>query len=292
MLLRCVMKFIIFILFALTAVSCASEQTISGCLPSYKNLDLKKLTYLDCLIFFSGEPNEDGSIKLPKKLLEQMSVKTKGIERFLCIGGWGKSKYFPAVSGDKVKRKKFINELKSLVEKYSLDGIDFDWEHPKNKKEEEAYEKLIHESSLNFKVSVAAAGWQKFTKGIFKSIYRINLMSYDHGGEHATFEKSVQDVDNFIKMGCPAKKISLGVPFYGRHVKSRQAKTYAQLKAKIKGNEDLVDGYYFNNVATLKKKAAYAKEKGLAGIMIWEIEQDCPDYTLLKTLRKALPNSK
>ena len=37
---------------------------------------------------------------------------------------------------------------------------------------------------------------------------------------------------------------------------------------------------------------AYAKEKGLAGIMIWEIEQDCPDYTLLKTLRKALPNSK
>ena len=90
-------------------------------------------------------------------------------------------------------------------------------------------------------------------------------------------------------MGCPPAKICLGVPFYGRHIEKRDAKSFISFSAELRSTEtDLHKGYYFNNQSTLKKKAEYVKKKKLAGIMIWEIEQDDSRSSLLNSLRKEL----
>jgi GH18 family chitinase len=217
-------------------------------------------------------------------------VKNFKIPVYLTIGGWAKSSHFPTVTKDRASRGPFIKKAKSIVKKYGLAGIDYDWEHPKGKAEEAAYGALIKETSeAGVKVTVAAAGWQKFDASVFKFIERINLMSYDHEKEHATLEKSKKDVESFIKMGCPVEKICLGVPFYGRHVEKRGAKSYVTFASKLKStDEDLYEGYYFNNQKILIEKAVFVKEKKLAGIMIWEIEQDDSTSTLLKTIREEL----
>lgn len=37
-----------------------------------------------------------------------------------------------------------------------------------------------------------------------------------------------------------------------------------------------VSGWYFNGPATVRRKAQWAKQHGLAGVMVWEVGQDSP----------------
>jgi hypothetical protein len=53
-------------------------------------------------------------------------------------------------------------------------------------------------------------------------------------------------------------------------------------------SSDEFEGFYFNNVTTMKKKVALAKELKINGIMIWEIELDDKDMSLLTTLKNEL----
>ena len=111
-------------------------------------------------------------------------------------------------------------------------------------------------------------------------------MSYDHPKEHSTLEMAKEDIRRFIKMGCLPEKINLGVPFYGRHIENRKAMSYNKMIVKDE-ESDIVDGYYFNNIQMLQKKSKLVKDKGLSGIMIWEIEQD-KNLKLLNTIHNAL----
>jgi chitinase len=47
-------------------------------------------------------------------------------------------------------------------------------------------------------------------------------MSYDHAGEHSTFEAAQADVQKLIAAGVPTEKLLLGSPFYGRDVNNRR----------------------------------------------------------------------
>ena len=282
------MKHLLILIILITSLQ--ADTKLVGYLPAYRNLDVEKVQLLTDLIIFSIEPQKNGQLKKDENVLKLLE-KIKGINncrKFICVGGWGKSENFKHVTLDPNVRKRFINTIEKLVKYYELDGVDYDWEHPKSKEEEKAYEMLIKETAeKGIKVSVAAAAWQKFTPEVFKHIFALNLMSYDHPEEHSTVKSAEQDIKDFIKMGCPAEKINLGVPFYGRHIKNRKAKSFNTLKIND-SKTDIIDGYYFNNIETLKKKAGLVKAGKLSGIMIWEIEQDDKDLSLLKTLRKAL----
>ena len=282
------MKQLIILLILLTSIH--ADTKLVGYLPSYRNLDIQKTNLLTDLILFSIEPQKNGLLKKDETLLTLLEkVKAvKNCRKFICVGGWGKSDNFKHVSLDPKVRKKFISTIVKFVKHYELDGVDYDWEHPKNKEEEKAYELLIKETAeQGIKVSMAAAGWQKFTPEVFKHLFAVNLMSYDHPEEHSTVKSAQADINDFVKMGCPPEKINLGVPFYGRHVKNRKAKSYNTLKV-IDKSSDIIDGYYFNNLETLRKKVSLLKKKKLSGIMIWEIEQDDKNLTLLKSLSKMI----
>ena len=278
---------LLFLAFSFTSLA---ENKLVGYLPSYRNLDLKKTSLLTDLILFSLEPQKDGSFTIDERM-EKLLTKIQDIKncrKFICVGGWGKSTSFKTICSDPEIRKKLIENIYNFIKRYKLDGVDYDWEHPKNKEEAQSYEKLIKETAdKGIKVSLAASSWQKFTPEVFKHLFAVNIMSYDHPKEHSTVEMAQKDIEKFIKMGCPPEKLNLGVPFYGRHIENRKALSFNRMFLKDR-SIDLFEGYYLNNTVTLKKKAELVKSLKLSGIMIWEIEQDDYELTLLKALHSSL----
>lgn len=86
---------------------------------------------------------------------------------------------------------------------------------------------------LNGLLTIAQAGWQRLGSRVYDSVDRVHLMAYDHDFPQATFEKSKEDVDRVMRDGCPARKLILGLPFYGRD-QQRDAMTYADMVKKQK----------------------------------------------------------
>lgn len=61
----------------------------------------------------------------------------------LSVGGWTYSPSFPAAASTPASRQTFADSCARLVEDYGLDGIDVDWEYPKNEKEAMDYVELL-----------------------------------------------------------------------------------------------------------------------------------------------------
>lgn len=53
-----------------------------------------------------------------------------GVKALLSIGGWGGSRWYSSNVGSAQNRTAFVGTVTTLVSKYSLDGLDFDWEYP------------------------------------------------------------------------------------------------------------------------------------------------------------------
>ncbi len=278
----------------------AKSPVLVGYVPAWSYEQVPETAYASVtdVIAFSVEPTREGRIEskdLPEPVLNHLVEKRKvhGFRLLLAIGGWERSSGFASVSADVGKREKFAREVKGWVEKYQLDGIDLDWEHPKDAKEARDYAALarsikraIGKEKL---VTAAMAAWQEFPPELVFALDRLHLMSYDHPREHSTKEQAVRDVEAVSFRGVPKDKIALGVPFYGRNIeKFDEAKSARDILGDSTRQGNRAGDFFFNDQPTLKEKVAYAKEQKLAGIMVWELSQDTVAGTLIDTLREAL----
>lgn len=101
----------------------------AGSFTGFNDGDLEKIdviNYAFAGISRSGELVVSSSSKLPQIVQEAHDAGTRVV---LAIGGWGVDGFSDAALTLE-SRTKFIDSILAGVDKYHLDGIDFDWEYP------------------------------------------------------------------------------------------------------------------------------------------------------------------
>ena len=158
----------------------------------------------------------------------------------------------------------FILELTNFCQEYEFDGVDYDWEFPQNENENNAYTALIVDTKEAFQeqdlmVTCALNVSQHLKFNAYVALDHIHIMSYDHNGQHSTYNEAVSDITTFKFRGIVPEKLYLGVPFYGRYITNRTAYTYSEIIASYSPAPDVdqVDEIYFNGINTIKKKTEY-----------------------------------
>ena len=173
------------------------------------------------------------------------------LEVIMAIGGWGNDGFSDAALTPR-SRYDFAREVKSWVDKYSLDGVDIDWEYPgssaagiKSRPEDRENFTLLLQALRDVLgpdawLSVAGIGDNSYIQNvdiaaIASIIDYFNLMSYDFtagatGPEGARHHSNLFNSDlaynnistdlyvqNLIDAGMPPEKILMGIGFYGRN---------------------------------------------------------------------------
>ena len=293
--LRCVIIIEISI-YILQGLLYSSDQfKIVGYLPDYRieAIDISVAEHVTDLIFFSLEPTADGRLDDSRfndnVLFKLGQIKDAyDIRIHVALGGWERSSGFAAMATNDSLRANFIQELLDFCLSYEFDGVDYDWEFPQNVSENNAYTALIVETKEAFQpfgliVTTALNVYQNLKVEAYAALDHIHVMSYDYAGQHATYNQAVSDISNFLGRGIAPEKIYLGVPFYGRHISDRTAYSYSYIidTYNPEPEVDQVADIYFNGIETIKKKTQFAINKGIGGIMIWEVGQDTRDDTSL-----------
>ena len=123
----------------------------------------------------------------------------------------------------------------------------------------------------------------------------LHIMAYDQQGtaENKNSHSSLEFAQKVVTQGkahlIPPNKLTLGVPFYGRHSVTGDWTTYEDLVQQYHPLDRSVDSIIvnkkkrrgksptiaFNGIDTIQAKTRLAVEEGLGGVMIWEVGQDC-----------------
>lgn len=317
-------KFLFLMLLVVLPMKSEANQnqfTIFGYLPEwrYHSTDIEHVCrYTTHLIFFSLEIDSKGEIttldRFPSSSLFQeiqktcISYKTKLL---ICFGGHSRSKGFSAMVLDKSLRKHFIEQLVSFLLEKGLDGVDYNWEYPRTREEWRGLFDLIKETrqlfdsiprSQSFIITVDyypdSLQEKLFAQsGVLDSLNYLHMMAYDQSGKHSTREFAEKSIQQAINIGLPRDKITLGVPFYARHMMNGEAKTYRDIahdNEKLDPARDIVEQFFFNGIDTISYKTKYALQNKIGGLMIWEVGQDLQyskDHLQEKSLLKAIYNS-
>ena len=271
---------------------------VVGYLPYYSSsaadrIDFSALTHLN--IAFAN-PDSSGNVYLEmsegtiKKLVKKCH--DNDVKAILSFGGGSISSanYNKLMRGKPEGIKQFNEKIIDFCKKYDFDGVDIDFEFIASSPAWEYFEDWI--TALKTKcdkndliLSAAVASWysDNMSQKALDCFEYITVMAYDNDGDsenHSKYEYAKSELDSYVNRGIEKKKLVLGVPFYGyRYTDSgamdwSSAASYRYLLSlgKSAAEGDYYNGYAYNGVETIKKKAELSKEYG--GIMIWELSQD------------------
>jgi chitinase len=274
--------------------SAAADFRVVGYLPEYRVARLQQLPtkLLTDLILFAIAPSPEGKIEASDRILAILPKlpRHENLRLHICIGGWAKSANFASVTADSAKRSRLVAALLTFCQTHRLHGVDVDWEFPRGPEQIANFAAFLRElrSALHLhhkQVSAAIAYHQTFSPEVYLLADYWHLMSYDNSGRHASYTHSVDHINSQRLAGLPRERLCLGLPFYGRNLKDREAYSYADI-ARLHAPAPEIDeiaGIAFNNVATIRRKVELARGRRLAGVMIWELGQDSPDHRLLRS---------
>lgn len=119
----------------------------------------------------------------------------------------------------------------------------------------------------------------------------VHCMAYDQHGPHSTMAFAQRGLD-LAEQYFPKSlnKFTLGLPFYARSVDDGSPKTYQEMEAAVGADPalDMHGRYYFNGARTIAEKTRLARDKGILGVMIWELGQDVQPLSKPNSLMTAL----
>ncbi|CAG8650069.1 6108_t:CDS:2, partial [Ambispora gerdemannii] len=179
------------------------------------------------------------------KQLGLLKRQNRHVKVSLSIGGWTWSSNFAGVAASHETRRRFVDSSIELLNDLGLDGLDVDWEYPKDKNEAKNFVQLLEE--LRHALDKCAESKNETTRYLLtaavpcgKEKYKVMrldemneyldlfyLMAYDFEGawsSHANHQTHLYGGDvstdravrYYLKQGIPSHKIILGVPMYGR----------------------------------------------------------------------------
>lgn len=185
---------------------------------------------------------------------------------------------------------KLEDSIKSVLEKYQLDGVVFDYEFPLRSKDWNAYDSFIlslrDTLGEDYKIGMSMVAWNlKQSKSAREATDFFEVMSYDlwdDDGNHATMQIAIDDIEKMVKKGYDSRTLDLGIPFYARPTThDGYWYDYASYYNMMDENglyQDAETGltFSFNTYDVVYDKTAWAIDNGVGGVMIWHYACDVP----------------
>ncbi|MCJ1310044.1 hypothetical protein MMC25_003705 [Agyrium rufum] len=171
------------------------------------------------------------------KQLYLLKKKNRHVKTLLSVGGWTYSANFAQPAGSVEGRRTFTKSAVKLVSDLGFDGLDIDWEYPKDEKEGRDFVELLKVCREELDAWAARVGPEKIKNldltGMNEYLDLFNLMAYDYAGSfssvtahsanlsHSPSNRNItpfstsEALDLYLPK-VPSKKILLGLPLYGR----------------------------------------------------------------------------
>jgi chitinase len=272
--------------------------------PAAEDLDIGGLTHIN-YSFALPEKEAFGlePIQHPDNLRKLVQIAhSSGKQVFVSLGGWnigdggGNDSRFHRIASTAVGRKAFVHDVMALVDSFSLDGVDMDWEYPDADSSADHFVAImqdlktaLHQHGKKLSTAVvsydgrlASTGKIASALGIKKKIFEIadwiNIMAYDdENGKpfpnpHSTYELAEKCLNYWIdERGLVPRKAVLGLPFYA---KPGYISYKALLDQGADPTKDAFNKVFYNGTETIKAKTRLALNRNCGGVMIWEISQD------------------
>lgn len=234
-------------------------------------------------------------------IMEELRPKLAGKEIKFRLGVSGGD--WAAMIGNAGSRTSFAKNIKAVLDKYHLDGVDLDFEWAYSGDQFANYSLTIQEirrvigpdylltvslHPISYKITpeaVAVCDW-------------ISFQCYGPKGIEFPYEKYTNHLQAAIAYGIPTEKLVPGLPFYGTKnwnsggsegtasyfdmVKDGSVKNTTDDQVTHKGAT-----YYLNSVSTIQKKVRYALDRQMRGVMSWDLATDC-DYENPLSLQRAV----
>lgn len=280
------------------AIAAAPNFKVVGYMPSWagtpQDIQYNKMSHINYAFIRPTTTGGLTAVDNPGKLQSIVSLAhANGVLVGIAIGGWSdlNNVDFQTMAANSGYRATFINNVVNLINTYSLDGVDIDWEYPREGNDPANFATLMNElsSAMHSRgkfltAAVSAQGY--YADGVQASVFNavdfLNLMVYDGdaGAGHAPYSLAVSSLNYWLGRGLPASKAVLGLPFYARP----SWKPFRQLVQEgANPNADTFNGDYYNGIATIKSKTNLAFDRGIAGVMMWELSQDATGANSLVT---------
>lgn len=293
------------------------DKMVVGYYPTYGswfNPDWNKLTHI-CVAFAHMKADgvlDCGDVRANKQIITK--AHDNGVKVLISLRDADNST--SAVLADASKRAVLVDNVKQCVDEFGVEGVDVDFEEwggdeQAKRRNLESFYKELHAALGKDKLVTAAVGGMTQTNNqidaqMLSQLDYVFPMIYDQCGgwagggwgsvgQHSSYEY-YQDVVNFFlgELNVPKEKLCPGMPFYGYQfmsatsTKDAFAIAYRDILGKysdahLSDNKGLI---WYNGLETIKKKTKYAVDNDLAGVMIWEITQDCDDTA--KSLLNAI----
>jgi chitinase len=244
-----------------------------------------KLTHI---IYAFLTPRTDGglnAIENPGKFTSMISLAhNNNVKALIAVGGGGGGDAFHTIVASASLRTTFVNNMVTYVNQNNADGVDIDWEFPSAGTEANNFALMMqqlanamHGIGKLCTAAVISTGATYVTSTTINSVDWLNVMDYDDNNfQHSTYQSAVDCLNYWSGRGLPLEKTVLGVPFYARDNRfDYSTKNYNDVLA-IGGspNADTFQNFGYNGIPTIKAKTNLVFDRGIAGLMIWELAGD------------------